>query len=1275
MSLQNYKINDSDITSKGVVAAPDKLTGTAQENKAVFDRLIREAVKGQYNSLIDALEGLGVNAIIRTGSEGSLRYLRLNSDKVLESSADGAVWEATGSSGHIIVGQDGTQLPQRSRLQFVGCEVSDSAGATVVHGVTGPKGDKGDRGETGATGPTGPQGKTGPSVVPSVDANGVMSFSLQDTAIVPQSVSVRGPQGPQGVQGAQGPQGERGPQGIQGVAGIQGPKGEKGDTGAVGPAGPAGAKGLQGIQGPQGETGPVGATGPAGPTGPAGAAGARGPKGDKGDPFTYADFTAAQLEQLKGPKGDAGAQGLKGDTGAQGPRGIQGPAGPAGPAGAQGPMGPQGQRGAPGADGKSFVIQDVFATLAALKQAHPTGNDFAYQVTGEGGAIYIWSENAEDWVSVGKLQGPEGPQGIQGVAGPKGETGPQGPQGIQGVEGPQGLKGDAATITVGTVTTGEPGTAAAVTNTGTAQAAKFNFVIPKGAKGDTGAQGLKGDTGATGPQGPAGPTGPAGEQGPQGIQGIQGPQGPAGEKGLKGDTGAQGPQGERGPQGAVGPEGPQGPAGVAGQAGKSAYQAAVESGYSGTETAFNGALAGVPGHMADQNNPHKVEAEQIGAVPSTRKVNGKALSGDITLTAADVEARPSTWTPTAADVEALPLEGGIATGELKYNGDIASMPQEWSQETLVTKKFVEVLLSQAAPASALAAYDKTIKDTYPIATGNSVTAGDVVDVVNGEVTRSVTTEENTVVQVAPKQVSGTDSPQCIKLNDNYSVIVDTFTSCYLIDNDSGEVISSTVFSSDSAAAQRLIRLNDTTFIVHFMISGSGSLFRVGTLSGTTISFGSRFDVGSNCSDCILALSDSYFCALRSNGTALYAYAFLVNGTTISNIASSTGYIGYLQAAYANYMCASVLPDDSSGNKRVCICYSKGSSSTSSGPGYARVITFDVVDISVDFGAETKFSGNANSTMYLTCCAKDEEVIVVSSTTTYHRVATVITGSGTSIIASGKYCTLQVSVGDNDESSVQFVGNKVVACYGSRSAGLAVVLSKTGTTLTKNTEYTFNPHLCYGMSMAAVSDNSFIVTFGDYNRSRYVSDTILEVNGNQIAGGFTANSTQAIALESGEAGQEIEVIFAGTTAADFVTEGQAIPSDGVYGYGPAAGWLNVIPYWAKEAGVRIATGSYVGTNRYGASNPNSLTFPFVPKIVIVALNNTLQYSGAFRVAIFYCFNLYDSYIKNGYLYRNNTSVDSTENKYARLINTTLSWYSDGTDQQMNSSFGYRYIAIG
>jgi hypothetical protein len=81
---------------------------------------------------------------------------------------------------------------------------------------------------------------------------------------------------------------------------------------------------------------------------------------------------------------------------------------------------------------------------------------------------------------------------------------------VGGGFGPSGLAGAAATVTVGTVTTGAPGSSASVVNAGSSSAAVLNFTIPAGATGAqgpvgaTGAQGTQGVAGATGPQGPAG---------------------------------------------------------------------------------------------------------------------------------------------------------------------------------------------------------------------------------------------------------------------------------------------------------------------------------------------------------------------------------------------------------------------------------------------------------------------------------------------------------------------------------------------------------------------------------------------------------------------------------------------------------------------------------------------------------------------------------------------------------------------------------------------------
>lgn len=421
MGLSDFKITDADITSKGVQASPDQLSGTAEDNKKVFDRLTSGPVRDGHNKLIDALVALGVEQLIQYGSE-DIKYIRLNADEHIEVSSDGATWTEVASSGHLIYDAAGQQMPQRSRLKFGGASVvTDDGTYTIVSGVKGDKGETGAKGDKGDKGDTGDQGPRGAAWYPTVDGLGNLTFVLSETATPPPAYNIRGPQGPQGVQGLQGAAGATGPQGIQGPRGLQGAKGEKGATGATGatgPAGPAGAQGAQGIQGKQGETGPQGATGATGPAGP---------------------------------------------------------------------TGPQGQKGDPGEDGKSFTVQDIYPTLAALKQAFPTGNEYAYQVTAEDDEIFIWSELATDWVSLGKLQGPQGPQGptgATGAQGPKGDTGPQGPQGVQGIQGE---------------------------------------------KGEQGATGATGPTGPTGPEGPEGPQGPQGETGPQGEQGIQGPQGEAGE--------------------------------------------------------------------------------------------------------------------------------------------------------------------------------------------------------------------------------------------------------------------------------------------------------------------------------------------------------------------------------------------------------------------------------------------------------------------------------------------------------------------------------------------------------------------------------------------------------------------------------------------------------------------------------------------------------------------------------------------------------------------------
>jgi hypothetical protein len=187
--------------------------------------------------------------------------------------------------------------------------------------------------------------------------------------------------------------------------------------------------------------------------------------------------------------------------------------GPTGPTGATGPVGPTGLTGPTGATG-----------TAATVAVGPT-------TTGAAGTSATVTNSGTSSAAVFNFTIPQGATGPTGPTGPTGTTGAPGPTGLTGPTGASGPTGTAATVAVGTTTTGAAGTSASVTNSGTSSAATFNFTIPRG---DTG---LTGPTGANGPAGPPGPTGgvgPTGPQGPQGIQGIQGNTGPTGPTGPAG---------------------------------------------------------------------------------------------------------------------------------------------------------------------------------------------------------------------------------------------------------------------------------------------------------------------------------------------------------------------------------------------------------------------------------------------------------------------------------------------------------------------------------------------------------------------------------------------------------------------------------------------------------------------------------------------------------------------------------------------------------------------
>ena len=186
--------------------------------------------------------------------------------------------------------------------------------------------------------------------------------------------------------------------------------------------------------------------------------------------------------------------GPQGERGATGPTGPIGPTGPTGATGATGATGPTGPTGPKGDTGSGLDILGQYDNLEALQSGVPSPNigDNYYVGASAPYNVYTWTDvgGTPQWLDGGPLQGakgdtgPTGPQGeASTVPGPTGPTGPAGATGPTGPSGDNGEDGAAATLRVGTVTTGDAGTDASVTNSGTTRDAVFDFVIPRG---DTG---------------------------------------------------------------------------------------------------------------------------------------------------------------------------------------------------------------------------------------------------------------------------------------------------------------------------------------------------------------------------------------------------------------------------------------------------------------------------------------------------------------------------------------------------------------------------------------------------------------------------------------------------------------------------------------------------------------------------------------------------------------------------------------------------------------------
>lgn len=675
-----------------------------------------------------------------------------------------------------------------------------------------------------------------------------------------------------------------------------------------------------------------------------------------------------------------------------------------------------------------------------------------------------------------------------------------------------------------------------------------------------------------------------------------------------------------------------------------------------------------------------------GGVTTFNGRSGAVVPAKGDYTAEMVGARPESWIPSAADTGAVPItEKGAPNGVATLGQDGTLPPSE------LPPMDYDPAGSAAAVQQALTAHtgnknnphavtaeqvgaSRAVKGTYPIAAGQSIQAGDVVDVVEGQVQKSATPVANVETVV---NAGAVDCMAACDLNSEYAVVAEAASSgnnhdAHLISKKTGENVSEAVyFNEKTISSLSLARLSDTQFVVGWSTSNGGYI-RIGSVSGGSISFGAQKAIGEGAEYHVygfsaIALGLMVVIADSSPGALIDASVYQYEGNTIGSKVSSGSV-----SAWADIASTTTLPDDSSGKHRVCMCFS---ASNDGNKGKAVIATIDSAN-QVTWGDVAVF--NDTYTVKPRCASNQKGNVVISyySSSPVGIAARTCIVSGNTIIP--RFTPLQITStsGVIENTIVQIPGACVVSCEN----GNAYLLLNEGSELSLAATYKFlhSSGTSKSLDITAIANKQVLLCYSAAGNSGYGTSTILTASGNQIAGSFIDGSQDAIALKSGTAEQSIEVVYSGTVAADWVTEGQVISSPGVYGAGALDGVLQV---WSKDrpVGTKIVTGSYIGTGTYGEGNPNSITFDFTPILFWVVkyrVEGTTYFSQEMSESpMIYTPILSENYTEGGGFYDDAAASRS----YAKVADNgkTIIWYhKENANKQLNSSgYAYYYLAIG
>jgi len=464
--------------------------------------------------------------------------------------------------------------------------------------------------------------------------------------------------------------------------------------------------------------------------------------------------------------------------------------------------------------------------------------------------------------------------------------------------------------------------------------------------------------------------------------------------------------------------------------------------------------------------------------------------------------------------------------------------------------------------------DNYIKDiidafnTYEVAAGEDVTAGKVVEFINGYIqdfkgdvkdlnNDPVVFESATTTYISA--VALTSDKVLVAYRDDGNSNYGTS----IILSISGTTITAgtaVVFESAATIYISAVALTEGKVLVAYRDQGNSNYGTsiILSISGTTITAGTAvvFESAATLYCSAVALTeDKVLVAYQDGGNSNYGTSIIlsISGTTIT-----AGTAVVFESASSSYISAVALTED-----KVLVAYTDVGNSS-----FGTSIILSISGTTITAGTAVVFE--SASTLYCSAVALTEDKVLVAYTDVGNSsfgTSIILSISGTTITA-GTAVVFE-SASSSYISAVALTEDKVLVAYtdvGNSSFGTSIILSISGTTITAGTAVVFESASTAYISAVALTADKVLVAYTDLENSNYGTSKILETNNFSKAIG--------IAAETKTAGEDCNI----TTFANnkFVTTGLAGLSAAQRYYAASNGDLITAPLTVFQLVLEIFT---------------------------------------------------------------------------------------------------------